>query len=388
MSSGNGETRGKLKIKLPPMGSPRSQEGDTTSNQSSTPRGSLLSRSMPLKGLENFCDRMGVGLRSGLDILRLLESLKKIGPASNRLAMEDVMLRIRNGETLAESMRAQGGYFPHILVQMVDAGESGGSLERVFNHMAEYYRDLRESRTDFLRRISMPTIQLVAAIGIISLVILIQGMLHGEPAPGELQYDASGIGLRGVKGVFTFLGMVFLLFSSVALVAFGIWKNWLGCHRKLMPLIRNVPVIGAVFTNLALSRLSMVLALLLNAGVDARKCIRECFKGTGNFYYMSGMKRAEDAIEVGSSFGDAFHQSGVIPDEFVQAIEIGEMSGTETNSLERLASEYSQRAKRSLAALSVLFSTSIWVGIALFLIFMIIRMFMSYINLLNGAQNI
>ncbi len=53
------------------------QESMSTKNEG--PRGSLWSRSMPLKGLEQFCQRLGIGLRSGVDIMKLLEVERKMG---------------------------------------------------------------------------------------------------------------------------------------------------------------------------------------------------------------------------------------------------------------------------------------------------------------------
>ena len=132
--------------------------------KSNGPRGSLWSRSMPLKGLEQFCQRFGVGLRSGVDIMRLLEVERKMGSSSAREAAGRLSEGIRAGESLAEAMEAQQGFYPRMLVQMVSAGEAGGGLDRVFLHMSEYYKDLRDARGDFLQRISWPLIQLGLAI--------------------------------------------------------------------------------------------------------------------------------------------------------------------------------------------------------------------------------
>ncbi len=262
-------------------------------------------------------------------------------------------------------------------------------MDRVFLHMAEYYKDLRDARGDFLQRISWPLIQLGLAILIVSGVIVLQEFLSpSTPGPNDLKYDASGLGLRGMSGLLYFWTFLAIFFGTIGLVAFGIWKNWFGSHKVLVPLVRNIPVIGTVFTTLALSRMSMTLAMLLNAGVDAKRCIREAFKATGNFYYMSGMKAAEEEVGRGQSFAHALEVSEVIPNEFVQAIEVGELSGTETDSLERIAKDYQRRSKTALAQLAMATSVAIWAGIAIFLIFLIIRMFMQYINLLNNAGKI
>ncbi|MFN9593677.1 MAG: type II secretion system F family protein, partial [Pirellulaceae bacterium] len=70
------------------------------------------------------------------------------------------------------------------------------------------------------------------------------------------------------------------------------------------------------------------------------------------------------------------------------ALEVGEMSGTETDSLERLAEDYQERSKSAIQALASTASYALWGLIGMFLAFMIIRMAMQYINLLNEAVRI
>ncbi len=349
----------------------------------------LRVRPLHLRGLEDFCQRMGIGLKSGVDILRVLEMEGKRGTSQHRQIMEEVITNVRNGGGLAEALQKTGGYFPRMLVQMVAAGEMGGGLERVFLHMSEYYQDLAKSRSRFLQQIILPVIQLVFALGVISLVIVLQEITNPSSGnPNDLQFDASGIGLRGFSGLAIFWGIASVVFGGLAIVAYGIWKNWFGSHQLLMPFLLKLPIIGTVLGTSALSRLSITLSMLLNAGVEARRCLKEAFRSTGNQYFIDAHPAADAVIKKGQSFADAFDATKVMPEEFVRAVEVGEMSGTETDSLERLATEYNRRAKAALTQLAIASSATIWVGIAVFIIFMIIRMFMSYVNLLNNAGKI
>jgi type IV pilus assembly protein PilC len=339
-------------------------------------------RRMPLRAMENFCHRMAIGLRSGVSITKILEAEGRQGSPRHREVGKDMLQRVMSGETLAEAMGNQGGYFPPLLAQLIHAGESGGGLDRIFQFMSEYYRDLRTARSQFVARITWPAIQFVIALLVVSGLILLQGLLQTNAT--DKPYDALGMGLRGWSGFVTFWAFAILVLGILGTIAFGIWKNWLNCHQTLIPLVRNVPILGPVFTNSALSRLSMTLTMLLNAGVDAKRSVRDAFKSTGNFYYMSGMKVAADQVEQGQSLAHSFEQSGVFPREFIEAIEIGELSGTETDSLERLAAEYQRRFQAALVQLSIALSTLTWLVISGVIIFFIFRIAMQYINLLNN----
>ncbi|MEO8269942.1 MAG: type II secretion system F family protein, partial [Aureliella sp.] len=207
----------------------------------------------------------------------------------------------------------------------------------------------------------------------------IQGIL--SPNSG---YDASGVGLSGVGGFVTYCIVVSAITFVLGVISFGIWKNWFNCHRVLMPIVQRIPTLGTALVTLGLSRLSMTLSMLLNAGVEAQRSVKQAFLSTGNYYFIGGMDRAIAEVERGASFGDAFAASKVLPQEFVETVQLGELSGTETESLDHLAVEYQQRSQAALNTIATVTSFSIWLGILILMAFMIIRMAMQYINMLNS----
>ncbi|RMF42269.1 MAG: hypothetical protein D6753_07945 [Planctomycetota bacterium] len=334
---------------------------------------------MKLKTAEAFCRRMGIGLRAGVDILKVLEAETRVGDRRHREVMQRVRERIRQGHTLAEAMREERRYFPLLLIQMVEASELGGRLEAMFEYMADYYANLYQTRSYFLSQVRWPLIQLAMAIVIVGLVILLQGILSPQST-----YDASGLGLRGLSGFYTYCLVVGTVLGTVGIVAYGVWKNWLGCHQVLVPIVQRIPVLGTAFVTLALSRMSMTLSILLNAGVDAKQAMRQAFLATGNYYFIAGMDRAVEAVGRGQSFAEAFEAAGVLPREFIESVQVAELSGTETESLDHLATQYQQRARAALSTIATIASFTIWLGVLLLIAFMIIRMALQYINLLNS----
>ncbi len=334
---------------------------------------------MKLNAIAAYCRRMGIGLKAGVDILKILESEQKTGDHRHRAAMQHLIDSIRSGNSLAKAMLEQKRYFPPLLIQMVHASELGGRMDSMFAYMANYYDQLKATRTFFVARITWPLVQLAMAVGVIGLVILIQGILTPSST-----YDASGVGLYGLSGFFVYCFVVGIVLGSIVLFAYGLWKNWFNCHRVLMPIVQRIPMLGTALVTLGLSRLSMTLSMLLNAGVEAQRSVKQAFMATGNHYFMSGTERAVAEVAKGASFGDAFAASRVLPQEFIESVRIGELSGTETESLDHLAEQYQDRAKAALNTLATIASFAIWLSIILLLAFMIIRMAMQYINMLNS----
>jgi type II secretory pathway component PulF len=332
--------------------------------------------------LETFCQRMGLGLRSGVDILKLFDNESQRGSTRHRRHLQGVRERLAQGESLAEALRSADPYLPPLLLQMVSAGETSGGLERIFQHLSQHYQSLRLARRDFLGQITWPLIQLGIAIAVVCLVIGLLGLIPANP--DGLDFDPLGFGLSGIRGVFIFLAILALIASLIGLVVLGVWKNVFACHRWLIPLILPLPILGAVVSNLSLARMTMTLSMLLNAGVDAIRSVREAFLSTGNDYYLQGMPVALEHIQQGQSLATSLDAAGVFPRDFIQGVDVGELSGNETESLEMLTAEYSRRAQQALSQLSVVSGVAIWILIAVFIIALILRMAFQYINLLNS----
>jgi type II secretory pathway component PulF len=336
-----------------------------------------------LKEVQNFCNRTATGLRAGVDILRILDAEAKVGSQRYKDACRDTSLRIRDGHSLSEAMRLQGVFFPPLLLKMIEAGEHSGQVDRTLQFMSEYYLDLKKTRQDFISQITMPVIQLLAAIGIICLLIFINGFFKSGSS-NDKPFDLTGVGLRGGTGVLIFLSVVLGIGMVIGTIAFGIWRNWFNCHNTLVPLIRNVPVIGPVFTQSAMARLSMTLSMMLGAGVDAKRSVRDGLLSTGNYYYMSGLPATMQEIERGNSLAESLEAPGVLPDDFIQAVEVGEMSGSDSESLERMAVVYREKAQLALKQLAVTAGFAIWFLIAAMIITVIFMIFTQYLNVIMG----
>ena len=337
-----------------------------------------------LKALEAFCRRMSMGLRSGVDLLRMLGIEAKTGSARHRSVAQNMIEALRDGNTLAQAMEMQGYYFPMLLIKMVDAGEHAGGMDRIFREMADYYQDLKQTRTAFISQITFPVIQLALAFLIACALIRVNGFFTAGSSQ-DSPIDLTGIGLRGMSGVAIFVSVAGVLTGTLAMMAFGIWKNWFGCHQVLVPMVRNVPVIGTVLTTTALSRLSMTLSMMLGAGVDAKRSVRDALLSTGNHYYIAGLPKTLEAIVLGKSFAESLDAPKLLPSDFIQNIEVGEMSGSDSESLERMASTYREKAQLALKQLAILSGVLVWLLIATMIIIAIFTIFFQILQVYSNA---
>ncbi|MDP6446844.1 MAG: type II secretion system F family protein [Pirellulaceae bacterium] len=321
--------------------------------------------------------RVGTGLEAGVDILRIWELEAGQGPPLRRRYMSQIRERIGSGQSLATAMKDCGDYFSKMAIQLVNVGEMTGHTEVVFLRLADHYQHTINVRRGFLAGIAWPALQLVAAIGIVGLLILIMGML-------PTQVDILGFGLVGTRGLVIYLFIIAAVAGVVFLVIQGLRRGWYGQAPLVMAM--HIPVLGKALQTINLSTLSWSLALALQSGLDARRSIRMAVNSTQNLFYTAHLEGIDKSILDGEEFHVALRKTNVYPDEFVDTLQASELSGTQAESMMRLSDEYRQRAQTYLKMLAMFAGGVIWAGVLVLIIIMVFRIFfVAYLGPINEA---
>lgn len=326
---------------------------------------------MPLGSAANFCRRFGTGLRAGLDVLRLLQGEAKHGSERQRAAMQQLRQAIAAGEPLHVAMQQQGRYFPPLLIAMVHAGELTGKLDQTLLTLAEHFEQRVRLRRDFLRRISWPMLQLFLAVNILAILIYLLGVL--SPPTGGQMFDPTGFGLRGAGGALRFYGYVLSVVAVIAAAIIGFQKNFAGVHN-LIPLLYRIPLAGPALQTITLSRFTWTLALSLEAGIDPIRAIHLGLDATDSDFYRTGKEEVVQAIRSGKTMSETLQSTDLFPEDFVTAIEVAELSGTDAEAMHHLAADYDQRAKGAVQTLAGLASGIVWAGFIIVMVSLILRM--------------
>lgn len=333
----------------------------------------MFSPRMKLKAAATFSRRFGTGIRAGVDLLLLLRSETKYGPNGQRAAMQALVDGAKNGEALNVVMAKQKPFFPGLMISMVKTGEVTGRLERTLFSLADHYDQQVKLRQSFIQSIAWPVLQLTMGIGVVSLLIWLMGILT-PPGGGEMT-DLLGLGLKGVSGVLKFWAVLALFFGIIAAVVWAFMRN-IGGIQNTIPLLYMVPVFGKSLQTITLAKFAWTLSLALDAGLDPISSISLSLDSTDSDYYRSGEKTAEQAIRGGATLSDGLKATEIFPDEFLSQVDIAELSGTDSESIGRLAHDYSERAERAIKTIAGIFSLLIWLFVIGFMIFMIARIAM------------
>ncbi len=341
---------------------------------------------MPLSSLTMFCRSLGTMLDSGVPLLKAMSVIGKQQRSDNaRRILENVHDDLRKGSDLASSLREHGSYFPELLIDMISVAEQTGTMPEVLAGLASHYENLERVKRMFLGAIAWPVIQLIAAVFIIAGMILVLGWVSQSQA-GKDSFDPLGFGLRGEAGALLWLAYCFGSAFAFGVIYFLLVRGFRQAsfvHGMLL----KVPVVGHCMRSFAIARFSWAYALTQQAGMEIKPSLEASFKATGNGAFAAAAPQVVAMVMEGEDFVDAVAATGLFPRQFIEMVRVGESSGTVPETLQRLSPQFEDDARRSLAALTMMLGGLVWTMVAGMIIFLIFRLAMFYVNMINNAAN-
>ncbi|QDU80611.1 Type II secretion system protein F [Polystyrenella longa] len=342
--------------------------------------------SAPIKSnsLILMCRTLGNSLTAGLDFNRAFKvTTEKTSDPRLRSVLKDVLLDITQGSDIATAMENRGNAFPELMTSMVRVGEHSGHFPEVLKDLAEHYERNKDLKRELWAQLTMPIIQMFAAIFIIAFMLLIIDMFS-DPTKKDQTFDPLGLGLTGVQGAELWL----LMTLGPLIIGFAIYKftsRALSGKKFFHSIFMKIPVVSSCMHNFAIARFSWAFALTQQTGLSVLRCIDISLRATGNGVYMAASPQMITDLKEGALLSDAMRNSGLFTEEYLQIVEVAEETGTVPEQLQRISPQLQDEARRSLSRMASAFSWAIRTVVAVFIIFLIFRMALTYINMIQEA---
>ena len=306
--------------------------------------------------LATMARQLATMVTAGVSIVKSLEIISaQISNARLESAIVESIASVQAGNSFSASMKAHPEIFPPIMINMVEAGETGGFLDEALATVADSFEaDLRLKR-QVKSAITYPVIVLVFAAIIVSVVILVV-----VPKFEEIfsQLDATlPIQTQILIGMSKAAPFTFPIFFA-ALIAFAVfWQK--NKHTDKVrswwdPLKLKLPVFGRLNNIVALSRFCKNFAAMLSSGVPILQALDIVGATSGNKVYEDATKAVSKNVEQGYRLSDAIAQQEVFPNMVVQMIRVGEDSGEIDKMLTNAGESYGEEAETISKQLSSL----------------------------------
>jgi len=319
----------------------------------------LLFKPKPFAGerLVQFTQQLATLLAAGQPLDRALSILLELPEDEGaRRTIADVRDAVRGGSALSTALERQHGTFGRLYVNMVRAGEAGGSLHETLQRLADYLERSRALRGRVVNALIYPIILLVM-VGF-SLLFLLGYVVPQFAA----MYDSLDAQLPFFTRIVLGIGL-FVRDWWIVLVAIPALAVWWFDRKRRDPEFRvrfdewllRQKFVGPLVARLETARLARTLGTLLKNGVPLLTALGIGRNVLGNLVLAADVETAANEVKGGVGLSTALGRGKRFPRLALQMIQVGEESGALDTMLLKTAdtfeAETGMALDRMLAAL-------------------------------------
>ena len=255
------------------------------------------------KKMVTFTRQLSILQDAGLPILRSLKILEEQAlPGALKNGLIDVCDEIEGGASLSEAMSRSPKVFDRLYVNMIKAGEAGGSLENILRRLAEFKERTQKLKNKVIGAMMYPVMVVLFTICILTFIMLkiipeFKKMFEEFgielPAMTELLISISNR-VCNLWFLFPLIPIAIVLFISLVC---KFRAGRMGWHLYLLKL----PVIGKLVEKANLARTTRTLGALIASGVPIIEGLTITRETSGNAMFEKVYARVTDSIREGET---------------------------------------------------------------------------------------
>ncbi|PIQ98909.1 MAG: type II secretion system protein GspF [Nitrospinae bacterium CG11_big_fil_rev_8_21_14_0_20_45_15] len=309
--------------------------------------------SIPARELMDITQQLSTLLDSGFTIDKSLGVLAQLAQRpQSRVILTALKDKVHAGSSLADALAEYPQIFSKLYVNMIRAGEAGGTLGPSLMRLSGFLESSEELKASILSAMIYPVVLILfggAALTVLITVVipqlsqLFEDMGDALPLITQLMLAISSF-LRSYWWTI-FIGMV------VTIIAFYLFIKTPAGRLKWDGFLLNLPVIGPLIRKIEISRFSRTLSTLLQSGVPVLAALTIVASILGNRVIGEAMHVIHKGLKSGRGLSTPLQETGVFPPLAVHMITIGEQSGNLDEMLEKVSATYDKEVERSIKQL-------------------------------------
>ncbi|HBV97070.1 MAG: secretion system protein [Peptococcaceae bacterium BICA1-7] len=300
-----------------------------------------LRRGVKLGELCLFSRQLASMLDAGIPLTRALFTLSRQSDNPTlRDALDNVARSIEGGMGFSDALKGYPGIFNDLYINMIQAGEVGGTLEEILKQLSEQLEKEKNLR-DQIRTASVYPLTILVFAFLVILMMLIfvvpafEKMLPGTvklPLPTRIVFGASA-------SIREWWFLYVLAAAGTALGSRQYLRSPAGSRAWEMARFR-IPVFGPLFHKAVVARFCRILSTLLSGGIPILQALDSAGPAAGSKQVEDAVESTIERIQEGRSIAGPLESSGMFPPMVIQMVAVGEESGTLAFLLGRVADFY------------------------------------------------
>lgn len=287
---------------------------------------------------------------SALRIFRLLGS--EAENPQMQSVLNDIADDLQAGSSISRALAAHPNVFSSFYINMVQAGEESGSMEKSFNYLADYM-----DRT--YQVVSKARNALIYPAFVIGVFFLVMGLMLTLVIPriSQILTDSgqelpiyTKIVIALSEFFSNYIGVILFVLSVGGVFVWRFIKTPVG-QRAFDEYKISIPYIGDLYQKLYLTRICDNTATMLASGISMVQAIEVTAEVVDNAVYKEILESTLLEVKAGRSFADAISEYPEIPGVLAQMAKVGEETGNLSEIMKTLAKFYMREVNNAVDTL-------------------------------------
>lgn len=332
--------------------------------------------SVSLKEKLVFTKNISVMIKAGIALGEALklEASQQRNPTF-RKALFNIASDIEKGERFSSALEKYRNVFGVLYVNVIKMAEQSGSLDQSMEYLFEEMEDRLNFQRELTSALLYPIVvlSLVFIIGLAFVFFILPKITDvllsfgGEPAQSvkiilAISNFAQNFGILVLVGLFLILVSIYFLYQAKIFESF-FDRFFLG-----------LPILGAIFSKINLSRFAKVFSTLLRSSVPVNRSLEISAGSLGNIVFKKALLNIIPYVNRGDPVS-VYLDRKLFPALFVEMIEIGEKTGKIEQNLDYLSDFYKKEIKQSIGSIITLLEPALVLIIGVVILFFALAVF-------------
>jgi general secretion pathway protein F len=330
-----------------------------------------------------FTQQLATLLGAGLPLDRALQIQVDLGEKERfRRLVQRIRDDVRGGTSLSESLDRQHGVFSRLYINMVRAGEVGGTLDQTLSRLGEYLERSKDLKSSIVSALIYPCILLVLA-GAALVFLLLFVIPRFTPIFEELGGDLPLL----TQIVLVLANALRYGWWAIALGAFGVFyyfrQQFAQPASRLLwdARLLRVKGLGDLLAKIDTARLARTTGTLLKNGVPLLGSLSIARNVLTNTVLSQKVEEASKEVKTGGRLAHALTEGGLFPRLALQMVSVGEETGQLDNMLLKVADTYDREVRVAIDRLMSALVPVVTIILAAFIAMIVLSMVMAIMSM-------
>jgi general secretion pathway protein F len=305
-----------------------------------------------------------------------------------KVTISQVRQDVNEGSSLAKAVGSHPKIFDNIFVNMIEAGESSGTLGLVLLKLADLKEAQMRLRSKVKGAMTYPVIMI--AVGVILMLVIFTAVIPKLAKVFESMNKPMPPITQGLIYISDFVITWWFLIFGAMFFAFSMFKKYIGSKagRPKWDLFKlNAPVMGPLLRMVAVTRFASTMSALLGSGVPILTSMQISKNLVDSVPIADAIGQARENITEGQSIAEPLRRSGQFPPMMIHMISIGEKTGELAEMLKNVASTYEDQINSKVESMTSLIEPIMIVAMGGMVGFIVISVLMPLMDMSNINQH-